>query len=409
MFYPFPQDLTLAEVRETIRVHNEKLGVAAFIEADRGDHVIFNYIVAFAGSFPQPDTGDALTDRQYAILRECRGLIMCSTTGKVLARRFQKFFNVNEKDFTQAHLIDWSQPHRILDKLDGSMITPVLTGGAIRGATKRGLTDQAAQVENFVRALPKYEQFARAMMKLDQTPIFEWTSRQQRIVIDYPEDQLILTAVRSNKTGAYATFDMMQEHSIVWDIPLVKCLTHGISDINAFIEHTRGLKNAEGYVIRFDNGHMVKIKAEEYCRIHSTQDALRNEKDVWSLVLNDQIDDMLPFILPVDRSRLDNFVQAFDLAILARADSLRSQCAIIRCLTDGSKKGFAAAIMALPPEETPKLVKSMLFSIFDGRDPVDVVRAVLLKNVSTSTKVEEVRFLVGGIQWRDFYGDPVEE
>jgi hypothetical protein len=37
----------------------------------------------------------------------------------------------------------------------------------------------------------------------DMTPIFEWCSRNQRIVVDYPEDMLVLTAVRDNIEGVY--------------------------------------------------------------------------------------------------------------------------------------------------------------------------------------------------------------
>src|SRR5574343_2058061 len=146
MHYQFATELHINEVRAIIEKHNESLGSKAFIEADRGDHVIFNYVVAFEGSFPEPNTGDHHTDRERAILRECRGLIMCKNTGLPLARRFQKFFNVNEKPETQIGAIDWSKPHVILEKLDGSMITPCMSGGRLRWGTKMGATDVATPV-----------------------------------------------------------------------------------------------------------------------------------------------------------------------------------------------------------------------------------------------------------------------
>jgi len=49
----------------------------------------------------------------------------------------------------------------------------------------------------------KYQQFAKWCIENRLTPIFEWCSRKQRIVIDYPEDKLVLLAVRENMSGKY--------------------------------------------------------------------------------------------------------------------------------------------------------------------------------------------------------------
>jgi RNA ligase len=404
MFYEFPADLTLDEVRAVVAEHNEALGVSAFIEADRGDHVIFNYLVSFDGLFPQPDGVDPAIDRKRAIMRELRGLIMCPKTGDVLARRYQKFFNVNEKSFTQDHLIDWTQPHVVLDKLDGSMITPFITGGAIRFGTKMGLTDQAAQAEAHTLIRPQYERLSRYCIETGQTPIFEWCSRDMRIVIDYPEDKLVLTAIRNNFTGAYRSLEDLRHFGATYDIPVVGALASGVGEIKEFLASTRALKGTEGYVIRFDNGHMLKVKAEEYCRIHATHDALRWEKDVWKMVLEETIDDVIPYMLPTDRERVDAFVTAFDTAIMVQATYLTGIVAGMsaNCPT---KKDFALALNARTDLAD---VRSLLFAIEGGRDPVKVVRAHLAKNVSSSTKLESVRDLVGGIRWKDFYGHHVE-
>lgn len=120
MFYKFPENLTLDETRSVINAHNEALGVKAFIEADRGDISIFNYIVSFDGSFPE-FTGDEARDREIAIIRECRGLAFDKATGEVAIRKFHKFWNVNQRAESQADVIDWSRPHDVLLKEDGSI------------------------------------------------------------------------------------------------------------------------------------------------------------------------------------------------------------------------------------------------------------------------------------------------
>lgn len=133
----FPHDVTINEVRDAIknanlritsatkmaRDGNEVVPTKVFVEKDRGDYVIFNYLLAGGEHFfPTPNTDDAQTNREYTILRECRGLTFAKD-GKLLDRKYHKFFNINERKETKLHAIDFSQFHQVLEKLDGSMIT----------------------------------------------------------------------------------------------------------------------------------------------------------------------------------------------------------------------------------------------------------------------------------------------
>ena len=195
MRYQFPTITHLDQVRPAIA------GCDEFIIAERDWGYVVNYMVAMSDTFPFVFT------EEDAIRRECRGLLFYKD-GSIMARRLHKFFNVNERDETQFHAVKWSQPHVILEKLDGSMITPVIMpDGGIRWGTKMGITEVSMQAEEFVARHPQYEQFARmVMVNLGFTPIFEWTSRKQRIVIDYEEDNLVLIAVRDNVTGEYLPY-----------------------------------------------------------------------------------------------------------------------------------------------------------------------------------------------------------
>lgn len=205
MNYQFPQNITLEEVRCAVRNANERLGTTIFIEADRDPFVIFNYAFSIPDLFPPPNTGDTALDREYAILRECRGLTFYRTGG-IAARKFHKFFNVGEKPETLQSTIDWTVPHIVLSKEDGSMITPVRNGDVIEWHTKMGKTEVADKVLPFIERNPHYVEFASVCIEENITPIFEWTSRSQRIVLDYPVDDLILTAMRDNVTGEYLPY-----------------------------------------------------------------------------------------------------------------------------------------------------------------------------------------------------------
>lgn len=398
MNYTFPDHLTIDEVRAVIAAHNVTLGTNAFIEADRGDHAIFNYLVAFEGSFPEPTTGDPVVDRARAILRECRGLIMCKDTGRVLARRFQKFFNVNEKPETQIGAVDWSQPHVVLEKLDGSMITPFRSNGEMRWGTKMGSTDVAAPVVAFVRVKTGYEDLARHLLDQDQTPIFEWCSRKQKIVIDYPEDRLILTAVRDNKTGRYDDYDRLREIGARYGVEVARSLPGSVANIQRFLAEAQDLEGAEGYVIRFADGHMVKVKGAWYVAIHKTKDMIQSEKEVWNLILDDRVDDAKAFMDDGDRDRVGRFHDAFERALLLTASKLNADVAEAKRRLDGDKKRFAMEVI---PTVDP-LVKPLLFSIWDGHDAEGVVRALLKKHTGSGPRLEIVRPLIDGVRWDDY-------
>lgn len=405
MRYEFPKDITLDEVRAVVARHNERTDSRAFIEADRGDHVIFNYVVAFEHSFPPPYTDDEALNREYAILRELRGLTF-TKEGRIVARKFNKFFNLNEKPETQAALIDWSMPHDILEKLDGSMITPFYVGDMeaigpehIRWATKMGLTDVAKPVEEWVSRNENYARWAAQTMYSGYTPIFEWCSRKQRIVVDYPEDRLVLLAIRNNATGEYLSRAQMlaaEPHGI----EIVRALPGTIENLETFMEEARDLEGAEGYVIRFSTGHMLKVKGAWYVQIHRTKELLAFEKDVLSLITEDRLDDAKAFMSDEDRSRVEAYNEALSAAVAATAARLKAITEEGRRVTGGVKKLFATDYMrslTLAEHES-----GILFTIFDGKDADDVVRNVLAKNVGTGPRVDTIRHLIGGLRWDEF-------
>lgn len=398
MFYQFPTGLSLAEVRHVVHSHNDATGTKAFIESDKGDHVIFNYVVSFQGSFPEPTTGNPATDRFNAILRECRGITFDKATGRVRTRKFQKFFNANEKPETQVGQIDWGRPHVILEKLDGSMLTPYRRNGEIEWHTKMGATDVAKPVQAFVSDNPAYRSFVYGWMETGFTPIFEWCSRQQKIVIDYPQDRLVLTAIRCNDTGRYLTHGEMLNAAEPFGIPVVEALPGSVDNIHHFMEKARDLKGAEGYVIRFADGHMVKVKAEEYVRIHKVKEALTFEKDVWSMVLSDSIDDVKAMMDEGDRRRVDAFEDALNRAIFDKAGQLACEVERARDIVGPDKKRFAIEFAS----KAQPLDRSLMFMVWDGKDPEQSVRSVVSGYTSTSTKIETVRPWLNGVTWNDY-------
>jgi RNA ligase len=158
----------------------------------KDDYIVIDYILNTPDMFLNPEQ------------KECRGILFYED-GRIMSRRLHKFFNFNEREESRLENVDLSEPHVILEKLDGSMVTVLYTKNQIRWGSKAGITFITNQVEDFIEKQTNinYIKFGEILYNMDYTPIFEWCSRKNRIVIDHPVDKLILLAIRNNITGEY--------------------------------------------------------------------------------------------------------------------------------------------------------------------------------------------------------------
>jgi RNA ligase len=399
MHYPFPHIEHIDELRAALAGRTE------FCFAEKDGYTVANYFVNLADTFPTPDTKDPAINRDYMLRREARGIIFCSTTGRVIARRYHKFFNLGERAECSTQAVDFSMPHVILEKLDGSMITPFYVGNLediapekMRWGTKMGETDVSKPVEAFIAAHPTYANYAAHCFYAGYTLIFEWCSRKQRIVIDYPKDRLVLTAVRHMKTGKYLPYsDIIKART--HGIEVVEAYPGNVSNVFEFLETVRSIKGAEGFVIRFDNGHMLKVKADEYVQIHRAKDLLNFEKDVWSLILSDKLDDLLPVLNLEDREPLAEFASKLTAAVLTKADELKREVIAWIDNNGGEQKRFATEFVNAPKSKFAANERGLLFKIKAGADPKTVVRDYVLSQCNNATNLDGVRNLVGGLRW----------
>ena len=386
MFYDFPRIEHLDDVRPAIAGRDE------FIIAERDWGYVVNYMVAMSDTFPEVDSVNA------AIRRECRGLLF-DRDGKIMSRRLHKFFNVNERDETQVQHIDLGKHHTILEKLDGSMITAVFTDTGIRLGTKMGITDVSMQAETYIATHPQYEQFIRwARDNGNYTLIFEWCSRKQRIVVDYPEDRLVLIAARNTITGEYASLRWLQEYGEMFEVEVVKTYDGTTANMQHLIDETRAMEGGEGWVIRFDNGHMVKVKGDWYVRIHKTKDNLLHEKNVIELLLDEKMDDAKSFMLDDDRKRVEEFETDFWIGVNQVVQSYDKYFELVQSHSLDRKR-FALEWMPTIKDQD-QFAAGIVFGKFDGKDTRKMVLDQIRKHTGSQTKVDEARALWGSFKWK---------
>ncbi len=356
-------------------------------------YTVINYMVAL------DDTFSLIRERSHynmKMRRECRGLIFDTETGKLLSRPYHKFFNVGEREETAINKVNLYEPHVVLEKLDGSMIRPIPTKEGFRLATKAGVTDVAMNAEVFIADKMNYRDFILEMIDDRKTPIFEWCSRKNRIVVDYPEDKLILTGIRDNENGSYVPYYKMVSAANYANIPVVKALAGlAVQDINLFVNQVREWDDGEGVVLRFDNGHMVKVKADDYVLRHKSKDQIGQEKNVLQTILEDSVDDLVPLLTPDDANRLKAFQNAFWASVVDLCIDMDHLFQIgVEKYPD--KKDFAVEYVQ---KEIPPMYTPIMYAMKGGKGSRATIVDMISKSLTTQTKIDQNRWLWRELKW----------
>lgn len=214
----------------------------------------------------------------------CRGLIT-DLEGNIVARPFKKFFNLNQNEETKLEaLLQLGRPE-ISDKLDGSLGILYFHSGIPYISTRGSFSsDQAKWATEWIRRQPRFIFELNNAEFLDgYTYNFEVLYPGNRIVVDYGNRaECVLLAVINTDTGEELNY--VNEANRL-GLPYAPKNELGLNEI---IERTKSLSgNEEGFVIKYSNGLKVKIKGEEYVRLHRLITGFSN-KSIWELLMNHQ-------------------------------------------------------------------------------------------------------------------------
>jgi RNA ligase len=327
--------------------------------------------------------------------KECRGIIFDALTGKLLSRPYHKFFNINEREESTLGYDFLDASHVVLEKLDGSMIRAFETGDRWIWGSKAGETFLTPQIEEFIKDKPQYDQMVKTYA--DCTLIWEWCSRKNRIVVDHPRDRLILTAVRRNEDGRYLNYPSLTRIGEMFNVEVVQKQDMRINEVSSF-----GDENFEGIVVRFENGHMIKVKTEKYLRYHRAKDAINREKNVIAILTNNEADDFRTLLSPDDRDRFERFENHFFYQIghTASVTYLNLEAFMAQGMT---KKKFALEEQSV----IHPLLRRVYFKYLEGKvipsksdlyyDVINIIRG----KVNNQASVDEARQLFR-INWNDY-------
>ncbi|MBZ5660034.1 MAG: T4 RnlA family RNA ligase [Acidobacteriia bacterium] len=302
------------------------------------------------------------------VTNKCRGLIVagsCYCDAVVVARPFNKFHNINTTYVpeTMEENLPKDVPPTVTQKLDGSM--GVLykwdhqTWVATRGSFQ---SEQARWATAWMRA---HEAKHGYSVWLDEyTPVFEIIYADNRIVVDYDFEGLVLLSLINKATGREMDRALVESMATFNRINVVKLFDKSLSECAA--ENTL---NEEGYVLTYKNGVKVKVKFADYVRLHRVLTGL-NPKGIWELLAKNQVESV-ELILKDDK-----MPEAFKTWFSGWVGHLRET---FRKLEEESQAVFAGRPVegtrkdnALYFQKTPHLC-SMLFAMLDGKQYADII------------------------------------
>ena len=301
---------------------------------------VFNYRLAQYKDFDTP-----VPSKPELKGFEMRGLTFVFNKDGTLYNRYvllEKFFNLNQVPTSMYSVVKDYKIRYVNNKEDGSIATFIkLPNNKIVGKSKMGFdNEQATGINKIYKTNKDVKSFVDWCLNNDIVPIFEYVAPHNRIVLRYSKEELILLRLRDNKTGKHID---IKEH--LDKIGSIKIAPFEDDDtLDDLIEKSKSEVDKEGWIVQFDNDHMLKIKTDWYFQRHGllTND-IYGEHIIIGYILDDLIDDILGQI-PEDEVeahlRINKIISIVKRTLREKVDEINS--AYKEYLQSGlSKKEYA--------------------------------------------------------------------
>ncbi len=206
------------------------------------------------------------------VTMQCRGLVT-NSKGEIIARPFKKFFNYEEHKPEEIP----NEEFVVYEKLDGSLGILFNYQEEWILATRGSFTSPQA-----IKGIELLKKYKYKYLPTDCTYLFEIIYPENRIVVDYgKEEKLVLLGSIQTNTGKEYNINNENYEDLGFEIVTTyKTWGEGYDLLKEEIS-----KDKEGYVIRFKNGFRMKIKGDEYVRLHRILTNVSN-RDIWEYLKN---------------------------------------------------------------------------------------------------------------------------
>ena len=288
-----------------------------------------------------------------------RGIVFDYATGEVLARPFDKFFNLGEMIDTETGVLkpiagyvkqhlgfdnlsgDYKhQKFRVMDKLDGSLGIAFWTGVDWYVKTAGSFeSDQAKWANEWFDMI-----IDTSILDKSKTYLFEIIYDEDKHPIEYDFEGLVLLGIVDTKTGIEEPLSEIL--CVAKELNIRHAEVLEFTDFDEVVKYAKNLpKTKEGVVITFENGFKLKVKGDEFLALQKifhflTKDVIY-ENFLWNSVdanPETSIKDNLiyafneGFIVSIPEEMEDMKKYAYDLY-----DNFLYYCSVVELLGKGAR------------------------------------------------------------------------
>lgn len=307
----------------------------SLIIKEEGDLVLFKYTQGVSDGF-------------NPIVREARGIILSRENWDIVCHPFHRFFNFNqpEADALRGNL-------HIYEKVDGSLIKLYFYCGEWRCSSNGNIDARNVSLngKNFFelvkKALKTYGltwEFFTKNLNPYFTYMYELATQDNPVVIRYTGYHLYYLGERNNFTG-------QEEYNPDPRIDNVK-VYHFTTLYEVVHSSLMMSDNQEGYVVRDDEWHRVKVKNPTYFLAHHL--ANNGRPDFLDILLNGDVKEFLNYF-PQYKKDIEEMKEIFAL-MNEEAEMLRDRTSEF---WDYARKDFVASI------DVPKPYQSFIFKCYE--------------------------------------------
>ena len=117
------------------------------------------------------------------------------------------------------------------------------------------------------------------------------------------------------------------------------------------------------------------------------------------MVINNQIDDLIPLLLKEDADKLTNFSNKMWENIFYMSEKI-TQTYNDLISSNIDRKEYALNHSKL--YKSTKHFDRIIFSLYDNKKALDVIVDIIKKNTGTGISIDSIRSLIGNISWNNF-------
>lgn len=273
--------------------------------------------------------------------------------GRVVARSFPKFFNMDE----HVNPIP-PESFEVYEKMDGSLILLFYYQGewvvASKGSFNSDYSKKAEEIlkNHKVDYLDKHICYS-----------FELISPLSKIVVDYGGvEKLVMLAAFNREGGEWNINEYGQ-----YGFEIVKNYK-GIDDLSTIKQKIES--NHEGFVVRFKNGFRIKIKSDEYIKLHYYATGL-TKRHIWEALKDGIVNQLLEVIPDEFDEKVKDYITR--LKLMYESIVITNKNIVFNYAADNldvTKKDFAEYIFK---EGYSKAQCAILFAMWDNKDYSEIV------------------------------------